>query len=127
MDTHRNHEGVCVCIPTDNEKRIMLGHFGDAKYYLHYVRLGGSWILKRKVVNPYTGMHEHEEEESGKRKSMYEMNRECNLLVAIAFGLGGQEYMEKLGMKVIKLSPKSTVEDALKAAESFLSSSFNKE
>ena len=79
---------ICVSVPTDDGEIVKLGHFGDAKYYYHYVKeINGEWSLRRIVENPYTGQHEHgDEEESRKRPRIYELNKECTYIVATAFG-----------------------------------------
>ncbi|MCD6324027.1 MAG: hypothetical protein J7L55_02840 [Desulfurococcales archaeon] len=121
---------VCVCVPTDEGKYVKLGHFGDAKYYYHYLFEGGKWRLAKKVSNPFTGQHvldEDEEEESEKRINIYEMNKECDFIVAIAFGKGGQKFMEKRGLGVIKVKPRTTVEEALQEAERFIKAGVSSE
>jgi predicted Fe-Mo cluster-binding NifX family protein len=110
---------VCVAIPTDDGVHVKLGHFGDGKYYYHYVYENGGWKLLRRVENPYAGHHsiEEEDEETGKRPKIYEMNRECTHIVAVAFGPGGAEFMEKRGLKVVRVKPRTTIEQALKIVE----------
>ncbi len=107
---------ICVSVPTDDGETVKLGHFGDAKYYYHYVKeANGEWSLRRIVENPYTGQHEHgDEEESTKRPRIYELNKECTCIVAAAFGPGGQQFMEKRGLRVVKVKPRTTIKEALR-------------
>ncbi len=56
---------------------------------------------------------DEEDEESSKRPKIFEMNSNCTHIVATAFGPGGSEYMEKRGLKVIKVKPKTRIEEAL--------------
>lgn len=124
---------ICVSIATDDEKTVKLGHFGDARLYLHYVYDGGVWRLERRVENPFRGHHHHEhgeEEEEhghhhghghgGKREKIYELNRDCNAIVTTAMGPGGQEFMESRGLKVVKVKPRTTIEEALRMVEEAL-------
>ena len=115
-------QGICVSVPTDDGKIVKLGHFGDAKYYYHYAKgADGKWILKRIVGNPYAGQHEHgdSEEESTKRPRIYELNKDCTCIVATAFGPGGQQFMERRGLQVVKVKPRTTIEEALSLINEF--------
>ncbi len=95
-----------------------MGHFGDARYYHHYVYEGGGWRLERRVENPYAGLHERGGgEEPVKRPKILELIRDCTHIVATAFGPGGQEFMEKHGLKVVKVRPGTTIEEALRIVE----------
>ena len=122
---------ICVSVASDDGEKVKLGHFGDARFYLHYAWEDGGWRLVRKIENPYRGEHHHEhgeeEEEEhhhhhhghghgGKREKIYELNKDCTAIVATAFGPGGGEYMERRGLKVIKVKPWTTVEEALRIA-----------
>jgi predicted Fe-Mo cluster-binding NifX family protein len=114
---------ICVSIPTDDGKTVKLGHFGDGRYYYHYVYENGAWRLVRVVENLYAGEHEHgseEDEENSKRPKIFELNKGCTHIVAVAFGPGGQEFMEKRGLRVIRVRPRTSIEDALKAIEAGL-------
>ncbi|KSW11552.1 hypothetical protein CF15_01575 [Pyrodictium occultum] len=111
---------------TDDGERVKLGHFGDARYYLHYVRCGSEgWRLERRVENPYAsrghGSEEHGEHggkgHGGKRAKILELNRGCNAIVATALGPGGREFMEKHGLRVIIVRPYTSIEEALRRAE----------
>ncbi len=110
---------VCVTIPTDDGVYVKLGHFGDGRYYYHYVYENGGWKLVRRIENPYAGQHSlgGEEEEAGKRQKIYEMNRECTHIIAVAFGPGGAEFMEKRGLRVFRVKPRTRIEDALRMLE----------
>jgi predicted Fe-Mo cluster-binding NifX family protein len=110
---------VCITIPTDDGKTVKLGHFGDGKYYYHYVYDSGEWKLVRKVENPYAGEHstEEEDEEKSKRPKIFEMNKECTHIVAVAFGPGGAEFMERRGLKVIRVRPRTSISEALEIAK----------
>jgi predicted Fe-Mo cluster-binding NifX family protein len=117
---------ICVTIPTDDGVYVKLGHFGDGKYYYHYMYENGSWKLVRKVENPYAGQHafeEEEDEEASKRPKIYEMNKECTHIVAVAFGPGGAEFMQKRGLRVIRVKPRTTIDQALKIVEEHLKNS----
>ena len=107
---------ICVSVPTDDGETVKLGHFGDAKYYYHYVKeANGEWSLRRIVENPYTGQHEHgDEEEPTKRPRIYELSKECTCIVATAFGPGGQQFMEERGLRVVKVKPRTTIKEALR-------------
>ncbi len=121
---------VCVSIASDDGETVKLGHFGDARWYLHYVYEDGGWRLVRRVENPYRGEHEHhhhrhggegeEEEHGGKREKIYMLNRECDAIVATAFGPGGGEYMERRGLRVFRVKPRTRVEEALRMVEEAL-------
>ncbi len=113
---------ICVSVPTDDGKMVKLGHFGDARYYLHFVYEGGEWRLLRRVENPYAGHHHHggEEEEHGKRPRILELQKGCTAVVATAFGPGGEDYMRKHGLVVVKVRPRTSVEEALREAEKLL-------
>ena len=116
---------VCVAVPTDDGVYVKLGHFGDGKYYYHYVYENGEWRLVRRIENPFAGQHslgEEEDEETGKRPKIYEMNRECTHIIAVAFGPGGAEFMEKRGLKVFRVKPRTKIEDALRMLEEKLRS-----
>lgn len=108
------YEDLCVAIPTDDGNYVKIGHFGDAKYYYHYVMRNGSWILRKKVANPYTGMHELDENESGKREKIFLLNKACSHIAAVFFGKGGEEFMREKGFSIVKVPPKTTVDDVLK-------------
>ncbi len=115
---------MVVCVPTDDGRYVKVGHFGDAKYYYHFLFDGSSWKLVRKIVNPYTGQHVlNDYEESEKRGKIYEMNKECDYIVAVAFGRGGQRFMEERGLNVVKVRPKTTLEDALRNVEEVIKES----
>jgi len=116
MSTPTPSNKVCVSIPTDDETEVKLGHFGDAKVYLHYIYDNG-WRLVRRVYNPYSGIHEHDETEPGKRRKILELNSGCNIIVAVAFGKGGREFMERNGIRVIIVKPRTTINDALVLVE----------
>jgi predicted Fe-Mo cluster-binding NifX family protein len=113
---------VCVAIPTDDGLTVKLGHFGDGKFYFHYVYRNGRWLLKRCIENPYAGHHSHDEaeEEKGKRPKILAMQQGCDVLVAVAFGPGGEEFMKKHGLKVVKVKPRTTIKDALEEAARML-------
>jgi len=122
---------VCVSIPTDDEETVKLGHFGDARLYLHFVYVPGEgWRLARRVENPYTGHHHHHHHhhghhghgrgEEGKRAKIVALQEGCTAIVAVAFGPGGEEYMERRGLRVVKVPPRASIEDALRAAEEAL-------
>ena len=108
---------LCVAIPTDDGKRVKLGHFGDGRYYYHYVYEDGRWRLERVVENPFAGHHDLgvEDEEKSKRPKIYELNRDCTHIVAVAFGPGGAEYMRRKGLKVVVVKPGTSIEEALEA------------
>lgn len=105
---------VCVSVPTDDGKTVKLGHFGDAKYYYHYVPgPNGEWVLKEIVENPFAGEHEHDGGESSKRPRIYELNKGCTHIVSVAFGPGGQQFMERHGLVVVRVRPRTTIREAL--------------
>jgi predicted Fe-Mo cluster-binding NifX family protein len=107
--------GVCVSIPSDDKVHVKVGHFGDGKYYLHYRVTPEGWTLARVVENPYAGEHstDEEEEEKGKRPRIYEMNSGCHVIVATFFGPGGEDFMSRRGLRVVRVKPGTTVEEAL--------------
>ena len=111
---------VCVSIPTDDGLKVKTGHFGDGRYYFHYTYNGRRWILDRVVENPFAGEHEHGEER-GKRPRIRELNKECNYIVASSFGPGGEEFMEKSGFTVVKVSPGTLLLEALRYVEGLVS------
>ena len=114
---------VCVSVPTDDEKTVKLGHFGDARYYLHFVYEDGGWRLLRRVENPYAGHHHHGEEEGeehGKRPKILGLQEGCSAVVATAFGPGGEDYMRRRGLVVVKVRPRTSIEEALREAEKVL-------
>jgi predicted Fe-Mo cluster-binding NifX family protein len=115
---------VCVTIPTDDEKTVKLGHFGDARYYLHFVKEKDSWKLVKKVENPFKEEEdEHEHGVSRKRKVIVDLNDECDIFVYTVFGPGGEEYMKKRGKIIVRVKPKTTIEEALKLVDESLSKS----
>ncbi len=114
---------VCVVVPTDDGKTVKLGHFGDAKYYYHYTYEGGKWKLVEVVENPFKEEEEHEHEHATmkKRKEILRINENCDVFVYTVFGPGGEEFMKKHGKKVVRVKPKTSIEDALKMVETELS------
>ncbi len=110
---------VCVAVPTDDGFMVKLGHFGDGRFYLHIVFENGRWRLRGCVENPYAGKHEHGDggEERGKRPRILELNRGCDVLVAVAFGPGGEEFMRRHGLRVVKVRPRTSIADAIRAVE----------
>jgi len=117
---------VCVAIATDDGQRVKIGHFGDARYYLHYVREEDGWRLIRRVENPYAGHEHHHHGHHGghrherKRRRILELNHDCTHLVATAFGPGGKEFMESQGLRVVIVKPGTTVGEALSIVEEML-------
>ncbi|ABU81353.1 NifB/NifX family molybdenum-iron cluster-binding protein [Ignicoccus hospitalis] len=113
---------VCVVIPTDDKKTVKLGHFGDAKYYLHYVKGEDGWTLVSEVVNPYKEDEEHEHEHNTleKRQKILELNKDCDIFVYTVFGPGGEDFMKKHGKVVVRVKPRTTIEEALRAVEESL-------
>jgi len=115
-------ERICVAIATDDGKRVKIGHFGDAKLYLHYVRSENGWKLVRRVENPYAG-HGHDHHGHGghqhgeKRRRILELNKDCTHIVATAMGPGGREFMESHGLRVILVKPGTSIEEALSIVE----------
>ncbi|UXD21981.1 hypothetical protein IPA_00440 [Ignicoccus pacificus DSM 13166] len=116
---------ICVVIPTDDERTVKLGHFGDAKYYLHFVYENGKWRLMEKVENPFKEDedHGHEHATMKKRKEILNLNERCDVFVYTFFGPGGEEFMKKHGKKVVHVEPKTSVEEALKKVEEYLKAS----
>lgn len=120
-------EHVCVAIATDDGERVKIGHFGDAKFYLHYVRGEDGWRLVRRVENPYAGHghghghHGHHEHgghrDEEKRRRILELNRGCTHIVATAMGPGGKEFMESHGVRVVLVKPRTSIEEALSIVE----------
>jgi len=113
---------VCVAVPSDDGETVKLGHFGDAAFYLFYEWGGDGWRLRRRVENPYRGEHHHGhdeegEEEKGKRKGILELIRECDVVVSVAFGPGGKEFMERRGKRVVMVKPRTRIVDALRRVE----------
>lgn len=123
---------VRVAIPTSDGKRVHLGHFGDAKYYYFYERAPEGWRLVCKRENPYAGEHHHDENEEhhrhghrhshrhgegGKRQKILELVKDADVLVAVAFGPGGRDFMESQGKTVIIVKPFTTIEEALARVE----------
>ena len=115
-------ERICVAVPTDDGVYVKLGHFGDGRYYYHYVYEGGEWKLVRRIENPYAGQHSRgeEDEEESKRPKIYEMNRECTYIVAVAFGPGGEEFMKRRGLRVVRVKPRTRIDEALRQVEQLL-------
>ncbi len=104
---------VVAVIPTYRSRdKVYIGHFGDAEVYLFYRITGDNVELISEKPNPYRGEHSLDEE-SGKRRRVFELVGEADILVATAFGPGGREYMEKRGKKVVIVKPRTTVEEAL--------------
>ncbi len=103
---------------------MKLGHFGDAAFYLFYEWTGNGWRLRGRVENPYRGEHhhghdgeEHGEEERGKRRKILEMISGCSVVVSVAFGPGGREFMERHGKRVVMVKPRTRIVDALRRVE----------
>lgn len=113
---------VCVAVPTDDGETVKLGHFGDGAFYLFYEWTGSGWRLRGRVENPYRGEHHHghggeEEEEKGKRRRILELISGCDVVVAVAFGPGGREFMERHGKRVVIVKPRTRIVDALRRVE----------
>jgi predicted Fe-Mo cluster-binding NifX family protein len=111
---------ACVSIPTDDEIYVKAGHFGDARFYLHYVLEDDGWKLARRVENPYAGVHGHGRGHGWKREHILELNRGCTHIVAVAFGPGGAEFMRSHGIQIITVSPDTKIEEALAVAQNLL-------
>ena len=108
---------VCVVVPTDDGKTVKLGHFGDAKRYLHFVKTEEGWKLVREIPNPYAEEEEHVHNTLEKRKKILEINKDCNIFVYTFFGPGGEKFMKENGKSVLQVKPKTTIEEALRKVE----------
>ncbi|NOZ30975.1 MAG: hypothetical protein GXO68_03380 [Crenarchaeota archaeon] len=108
--------GICVSIGTDDGIHVKVGHFGDSKYFYHYRLEGDNVTLEKVVENPYRGEHGHGHGHGRhtKRERIYELNRECNVIVATFFGPGGEEFMSSRGIRVVRVDPGTTISDSLK-------------
>ncbi len=107
---------ICITIPTDEGLFVKIGHFGDAKYYFHYtIGKRDKYILEKIIINPYKEdeEEEHHHEDPKKRRHIFELNKDCNILTATFFGAGGEEFMKKHGLRVVKVKPKTTILEAL--------------
>lgn len=103
-----------------NREEVYLGHFGDAEVYRVYVYdERGVFRLAEIRNNPFRGEHVLEEEgESGKRPRVLRLVEDADILVAVAFGRGGEEFMKRHGKQVLIVPPKTKLSEALeKVAE----------
>ncbi|MCE4619035.1 MAG: NifB/NifX family molybdenum-iron cluster-binding protein [Desulfurococcales archaeon] len=107
--------GICVSIGTDDGIHVKVGHFGDSKYFYHYRLGGGDIILEKVVENPYRGEHGHGHGHGRhtKREKIYELNKDCNVIVATFFGPGGEAYMNERGIRVVKVAPGTEIKTIL--------------
>ena len=95
---------------------VYLGHFGDAEVYKVYECSRDRCRLVDVRGNPFRGEHVlNEEDELKKRPKVLELIGDVDAVIAIAFGKGGKEFMERHGKKVFIVPARSDVEDALKA------------
>ena len=111
---------TCVVVPTDDKVTVKLGHFGDAKYYLHFKKEGDSWKLIEEVENPFKDEEHHEHNTAEKRKKILELNKDCDVFVYTVFGPGGEEFMKSHGKKLVRVKPKTKIEEALREVEKSL-------
>ncbi|ALU12101.1 hypothetical protein EYM_00225 [Ignicoccus islandicus DSM 13165] len=112
---------VCVVVPTDDGKTVKLGHFGDAKKYLHYVKTEDGWKVVKEIPNPYSEEEEHVHNTLEKRKEILRLNNDCDVFVYTFFGPGGEKFMKEHGKIVVHVDPKTTIEEALRKVEQILS------
>ena len=105
---------MLVVVPTDDGKTVKLGHFGDAKYYLFYELSGSGAKLVKKVENPYKEFEEHVHGVEEKRKRIFEIIKEADVVVYTFFGPGGEEFMKRHGKKPFRVEPRTEIEEALR-------------
>jgi len=106
---------VLVVVPTDDKVTVKLGHFGDAKYYLFFKVGKDGYELVKEVENPFREYDEHLHGVEEKRKKIFEIIKDADVIVYTFFGPGGEEFMKKRGKKVVKVEPKTKIEEVLKA------------
>ncbi|MEB3760097.1 MAG: hypothetical protein GSR72_03930 [Desulfurococcales archaeon] len=110
-------ENPCISIATDDGIKVKIGHFGDAKYYFHYVLDNkGRPVLIKIIENIYKDEEEHGHHHGNeeKREKIHLLNKYCQIIVTTFLGPGGEEYMENHGIKVVKVRPGTRIEEALK-------------
>ncbi len=100
-----------MVVPTDDKKTVKLGHFGDAKYYLFF-ELEDKKLVK-EVENPYREEEGPEHGRAEKRMKIFELVKDADVLVYTVFGPGGEEFMKKRGKVLVRVKPKTTIEEAL--------------
>lgn len=109
---------LCIVVGTDDGKYVKVGHFGDSRYYYYYRVEDGSVSLLKVVENPYVGIHGHHGHRGhGKREKIYELIKECNVIIATFFGPGGEAFMNEHGIRVFRVEPGASIEEALKALQ----------
>ena len=109
----------CISVATDDGIKVKIGHFGDAKYYFHYVLDDKQRPVLIKVIeNVYKDDegHHHQHGHEEKRKKIHLLNKYCQTIVTTFLGPGGEEYMKNHGIKVVKVKPGTRIEEALKQA-----------
>ena len=107
----------CTSIATDEGIKVKIGHFGDAKYYFHYVLDNTQKpVLVKVVENIYKDNegHHHHHGHGEKRKKIHSLNKDCKIIVTTFLGPGGEEYMKQHGIQVVKAQPGTRIEEALK-------------
>ena len=108
----------CTSIATDEGIKVKIGHFGDAKYYFHYVIDNAKRPVLIKIVeNIYKDGDEHHHHHHGhgeKRRKIHSLNKDCQTIVTTFLGPGGEEYMIQHGIRVVKVKPGTRIEEALK-------------
>jgi len=102
---------VIVVIPTDDCKKVKVGHFGDARYYLFYEVKDKPRLLK-KIENPYKDIEE-EHGTSRKREKILELIKDADIVVYTFFGPGGEEFMVKHGKTPIRVNPGEGIDEVL--------------
>ena len=106
-----------VIVPTTDEDKVHIGHFGEAKYYM--IIDCRTHTPEAKITNPFHNLgHEDESSEKGKRKAILGKLRQhqASKIIMTAMGPGGKEFFEKHGFKVIGVKPGTTIEDAVNIA-----------
>ncbi len=106
-----------VIVPTTDEDKVHIGHFGEAKYYI--IIDCQTQTPEAKITNPYYNLgHEDESSEKGKRKAILDKlkQHQASKIIMTAMGPGGKEFFEKHGFTVISVKPGTTIEDAVKTA-----------
>lgn len=86
-----------IAVPTEDGLHIFPGMLGRAKLiYIYQLREGGKFSLLEKRGNPYADTMQHL-----KTLDVYELLKDCEVIVAGKIGKRGMGRLEERGMKLL--------------------------
>jgi len=104
---NREKKPVRIAVPTDDGTTIFRGMLGRAKnMYIYEIENGGRARLVEKRANPYSETMQHL-----KTLDVYELLRDCTVIISGAIGRKGIERLRERGMEL--LFRKGNIEEAL--------------